>query len=127
MENLACIIVVFAAYCFWACTTYHDRPFCCTPDPIAPVDYFPEIEEKAIATPTPKTKPIIESMPMPQAAFKSVTNTVKTAPMASEKDLMTQSIRSLKSLAKGRVKSYSSLTKKQLSSRLAGMVTLAEI
>ena len=80
------------------------------------IDYFPEIEE---------TEPIevVEEYPAAAPAFK-----VEPSPiMAMESDLMGLSIRQLKVLAKGRVKNYSSLTKSQLSKRLAGMIPLTDL
>jgi hypothetical protein len=100
-------------------------------EPETPIDYFPTVEEPPAPEPEvgsapgapPKTTPKVITEPRPIAAYIPV----KTTPMASESDLMTQSIRSLKSLAKGRVKRYSNLTKAQLSQRLAGIVPLSEL
>jgi hypothetical protein len=81
-------------------------------------------------TPAPaiavKPEPVKITEPLPVAPFRPVPP-VKTPAMSTETQLMNQPIRSLKSFAKGRVKNYSSLTKAQLSQRLAGIVPLAEL
>lgn len=112
MDNLACIIVVFVAYCFWACATYQPKATAATTD--APVETAPKVEE---IKPEPQPIVIVERRPL--SAFAPV------APVKIATDLNALSIRQLKAMAKERtgtpnaVKGYSALTKAQLIAVLA--------
>ena len=109
MENIILATILYIAI---VAIAYQPKPATET----TPVNYFPEVEEET------ETTEVIQ-YPAAIPAFTAP----KSPAMAIESDLMALSIRQLKKLASGRIKRYSSLTKKQLSQRLSGLIQVAEL
>lgn len=94
MENLACIVFVFAIYCLWAIAAY---------------------QPKEVATPKPTAKPVTVTQPLPTAAYVAP----KPVP-TGDRRLEEMTIRQLYALAAAKgIKRYKRMNKAALVAALS--------
>jgi len=106
MENLACIVFVFAVYCLWAIAVYKKPQTVTATEPeCRPIDYFPEIDDE----PQPEPQPVISIVERRPVAAMTVPQTKSPAKLAG------LGVRDLYKIASQQgIKGYKKLSKKQL-------------
>lgn len=111
MENLACIVFVFAVYCLWAIAAYQPKPAA------SPADYSDLKSDSQPATPKPTAaakpiaKPVTVTQPLPAAAYVAP----KPANTNGDRRLESMTIRQLYALASAKgIKRYKSMKKPEL-------------